>query len=141
MQERDPEADAGVFEVIGPEGAAVVDIQPAREAAFLKRPDQTVAIAVYVFGQIEAGVCDEPGMVVDDGEEIAFAEFTVGDDAGAVHAIRLPEIVDQLGFKLAAILRQPGVLVQAVTLKKDGTGCLWRGCAPRQGIERGNGPA
>lgn len=118
MEEGDAEPAAGVGERVGPEGRAVVDIEPAGETALLEGRDEAVAEAVEALGEIELGVGDEPGVVVEDGEEIGLPELAFVDDLGTVHAVRLPQVVGQLGLETAAVFRKPRVLLEAVPLEE-----------------------
>ena len=57
-------------------------------------------------------------MVVDHGEEVGLAEFPADDDERAVHAVGLPQIVDELGLEAAAVFGEACVLFKAVALKE-----------------------
>lgn len=53
-------------------------------------------------------------MVVYHREQVSLAELALMDDAGAVHAVGLPHVVDELGLETSPVLGQAGVLVQPV---------------------------
>lgn len=118
VEEGDAELAAGVREGVRLEGGAVVDIEPAGEPALLEGRDQAVAEAIEVLREIELGMGDKPGMVVDDGEEVALPELAVEDDVRAVHAVGLPHIVRHLGLEAAAVFGQPRVLLEAMPFEE-----------------------
>ena len=118
VKERDTEASAGIGESIRAKSGAIVQVELTREPAFLERRDEAIAVALEVLRKIEPGVGDEPGMVVDHSEEVGLPEFPVDDDERAVHAVGLPEIVDEFGLEAAAIFGEAGVLFEAVALEE-----------------------
>jgi hypothetical protein len=126
VDECDAEPGAGVLEGVGTECRAVVDIEAPREAAFLEGADEAVTVAVEALGEVEAGVGDEPGMVVDHGEEVDLPELAFVRDAGAMHAVGLPEVVGKLGFETPAVFGKPRVLFDAFALEEPVEAVLGR---------------
>lgn len=70
VEECNAEACAGVGQCVRTEGGAVVDVKLAGEAALLEGRDDAVAVALEVLREIEPGVGEETGMVVENGEEV-----------------------------------------------------------------------
>ena len=60
----------------------------------------------------------EPGVIVEDSEELGFPEPAVVDDLRTVHAVGLPQVVRQLGLEAPAVFGKPRVLLQAVPLEE-----------------------
>jgi len=117
MQQGDAEAGTGVLEAVGSEHGAVVHVELSGEAPSLQGVEQAVAEGVGILAQVELGVGDEAGVVVDEGEEIALSEPADVDYAGAVEAIGLPQVVGELGFEASAILGRCALSVEAVALE------------------------
>jgi hypothetical protein len=118
VKECDTQASTGIGESIRAKSGAVVQVELAREPALFERRDEAIAVALEVLRKIEPGIGDEPGMVVDHSEKVGLAEFPVDDDERAVHAVGLPEIVDEFGLEAAAIFGEAGVLFKAVALEE-----------------------
>ena len=126
MDEGDAQAGTGVLEGVGTECRAIVDVQAPRESAFLEGADEAVSVAPEALGEVEAGIGDEPGMVVDYGEEVDLPELAFVRDAGAVHAVGLPEVVGKLGFETPAVFGKPRVLLDAFALEEPVEAVLGR---------------
>ena len=138
MQEGHPQSRAGVLQLVGAKGAAVVHIEPAGQPAFLQCLQQTVAKALKILGEVELGVGDQAGVIIDDGEQVALSQLALMDDTGTVHAIGLPQVVDQLCLEASAVCGQAHVLVQAMTLEQPiqavlGGGTIGGDDVPRAG--------
>ena len=118
VKECDAEAPAGIGECIRAKSGAVVNVELTGEPALLERRDETVAIALEVLREVEPGIGDESRMVINDGEKIGLPEFSVDDDERSMHAIGLPEIVDEFGLEAAAVFGEAGVLCQIVALEE-----------------------
>jgi len=77
-------------------------------------------------------------VVIDDGEQKALSQLALMDNTGTVHAIGLPQVVDQLCLEAPAVGGQAHILVQAMTLEQPiqavlGGGTIGGDDAPRAG--------
>ncbi len=65
-------------------------------------------------------------MVIDHGEEVDLPELAFVHDAGAVHAVGLPEVVGELGFEAPAVFGQARVLFDPRALEEPVEAVLGR---------------
>ncbi len=51
-------------------------------------------------------MADQPAHVIDKGDQISLAVFSLGAHRGAVHDIGLPDVIREFGLKAAPIHRR-----------------------------------
>ena len=55
----------------------IIHVQLARQASFFQGPGQAVLKALHGLAQVELGVRDQPGVIVDAGEQVAFTQLAL----------------------------------------------------------------
>ena len=118
VKERDAEGGGGVSELVRTEGGGIVEIDPSGESPFAQRLNQAVGQVLEVFLQIEFPMGNESGVVIQEGLEKTFANFSIGDHRGPMHTVGLPEIVGKFGFISSAIGFQGLRLVEPASLEE-----------------------
>ena len=92
MHQHDAELRTHQGELAGAVGGAVVDIQALRQAAADQRVLEHGQEGLDVLGHGEGGEGDDPGGVVDEGDEVGLATAPAVADLGPVHDVAHPQL-------------------------------------------------
>src|SRR6266496_1793425 len=87
----------------GAEGRTIIDIEFYREPPFSQGSGKGVEKWHQCLRVIELSMRNNPGMVIDEGDQVTLAQLATVKQMRAVHDIRLPHIIGQLRFKLAPV--------------------------------------
>src|SRR5512139_2776439 len=87
----------------GAEGGAVIHVESSRQASFEQGLCEGIKVAIELLAGIELAVGNEAAHIVAAGKEIGFTFLLPLSDLRAVHGIRLPDIVRELGLEAPSI--------------------------------------
>ena len=90
MDQCNCQRSSGELQLAGAESRSVVDVQLSRQSPLTKRLGEAVHKGGNTLGRIKLGVGNQPGMIVDEGDQIAFAPFPTAEEHRAMHDIGLP---------------------------------------------------
>jgi hypothetical protein len=91
------------LQLAGAEGRSIVDVELSWQSPLPKRLGEAVHEGGQPLGRIKPSVGNQPGMVVDEGDQIAFTLFPAAEKNRAVHDIGLPQIVGRFRFEYAPV--------------------------------------
>ena len=87
VNQRDAQRSGGELQLAGAECRSVVDIELSRQPSFLKCPGEAVHEGRNPLGRIKLTMRNQPGMIVNEGDKIAFAPFIAAIQQRTVHDI------------------------------------------------------
>ena len=88
----------------------IIRIKFSRQPTGQKGCLQGIEKRGYSFVQVKGGKEHQPGMIVNESQEIGFSFFVPIFDHRAVHAVALPQVVRPLGLEFTPVLGRPGGL-------------------------------
>ena len=119
VNQRDAQRSSGELQLARAECGSVVDIELSRQTSFLKRPGEAVHEGGDPLGRIELGVWNQSGMIVNEGDQVAFAPFIPAIQQRTVHDIRLPKIVGGFRFKLSSVRRRRRLFAHQIVAMEE----------------------
>ena len=87
----------------GTEGGTIIDVEFYRESPFSQGSGDGIEKWHQCLRVIELPMGNNPGMIIDEGDQVALAQLAIVKQMRAVHDIRLPHIIGQLRFKFAPV--------------------------------------
>ena len=98
-----PQAGADLLQVPGAESSTIVDIEFARQSPGGERTAERLQPTGKILGKIKCPMGDQPGVVVEKGDQVALAPLPIHQNLGTMHDIRLPDVIGELRLEPAPV--------------------------------------